>query len=161
MPRARIVCLSSTLYRILVIASLLAMGCTPPEVRDAAFKVEIQAFLEEYLPALGAAYAQSDAYQIKPYVASKEIARVGKRLEELAARGQVYAPTVRAITIESVTVWNNSNAWVSTVEIWDVQRLAAGSGLFLGESLDQPHRVKYRMKRGDKGWRVFYRMIVE
>ena len=161
MPRARIVCLSSTLRWILVIAPLLAIGCTPPEVRDAAVKVEIQAFLEEYLPALGAAYAQPDPYQIKPYVAQKEIARVGKRLEELAARGQVYAPTVRTITIESVTVWNNSNAWVSTVEIWDVQRSAAGTGLFIGESLDQPHRVKYRMKRGDKGWRVFYRMIVE
>ncbi len=117
--------------------------------------------LEEFLPALGSAYAESDPYLIKPFVAPKEIARVGKRLEELAAKGQVYAPTVRTITIESVNVWNNSNAFVSTLEIWDVQRLALGSGILIDESLEQANRVKYQMKRDKNGWRVLYRTIEE
>ncbi len=153
--------LSSTLCLVLLVASHLALGCTPPEVKDAAVKAEIQAFLEEYLPALGTAYAQSDPYLIKSFVAPKEIARVGKRLQELAAKGQVYAPTVRTITIESVHVWNNSNAFVSTVEIWDVQRLAAGTGILIDESLEQPNRIKYQMKRDENGWRVLYRTIAE
>lgn len=150
---------STILCLVLAIAAHFAMGCTPQAVKDAATKVEIQAFLEEFLPALGNAYAQGDAYLIESYVASKEIARVGKRLNELAARGHVYAPTVRTITIESVNVWNNSNAFVSTLEVWDVRRLTTGTGLLIDEVLEQPNRVKYQMKRDENGWRVLYRTI--
>jgi len=136
-------------------------GCTAPEVQEAADKEDIQAFLEQFLPALGSAYAERDAYLIRDYVAPKEIARVAKRIDELAARGQVYAPTVRTITIESVNVWNNSNAFVSTLEVWDVERRALGSGTVIGSVLEQPNRVKYQMKRDESGWRVLYRTIQE
>jgi hypothetical protein len=152
---------ASTLCLILAVVLELATGCVPAEVEEAADKAEIQSFLEEYLPALGNAYAQADAYLIEPYVAPKEIARVGKRLDELGARGHVYEPTVRTITIESVNVWNNSNAFVSTLEVWDVRRLTSGTGLLIDEALEQPNRVKYQMKRDENGWRVLYRTIQE
>lgn len=138
-----------------------ASGCTRPEVQEAADKEEIQEFLEVYLPALGRAYAEENAYLVEEFVAPKEIARVGKRIEELGARGQVYVPTVRTITIESVNVWNNSNAFVATLEVWDVERRAAGTGMVIDETLEQPNRVQYQMKRDEDGWRVLYRTIQE
>lgn len=156
--------LASTAVAALLVcaASLaLALGCTAPEVQEAADKEELRSFLEEYLPALGSAYAEQNAYLIEEFVAPKEIARVGKRIEELAARGQVYAPTVRTVTIESVNVWNNSNAFVSTLEIWDVERRAIGSGMVIDQTLEQPNRVQYQMKRDDGAWRVLYRTIQE
>ncbi len=150
---------SRILCSLLAVAACVALGCTPAAVEDAAAKAEIQTFLEEFLPALGNAYAQGDANLIEPYVAPKEVARVEKRLNELSVKGLVYAPSVRTITIESVNVWNNSNAFVSTLEIWDVRRLAAGTELPIDEVLEQPNRVKYQMKRDKNGWRVLYRTI--
>lgn len=153
--------------KFLVLCSALALtlgltsGCTPPEVQEAVDKEEIRAFLDAYLPALGEAYAQRNAYLIEDFVAPKEIARVGKRIDELTSRGQVYVPTVRTITIESVNLWNNSNAFVSTLEVWDVERRALGSDMAIDQTLEQPNRVKYQMKRDETGWRVLYRTIQE
>jgi DNA repair ATPase RecN len=152
---------TSGIATVLALTSLLvAVSCSPSTDDTAEAKEEIQAFLEEFLPALGQAYAQRDAYLVEQYVAQKEIARIGKRLDELSALGQVYEPTVRTITIEDVNIWSHSNAYVTTLEIWDVRRLAAGSDQVLTEALEQPNRVKYQLKRDADGWRALYRTIV-
>ncbi|MFQ5525980.1 MAG: IMS domain-containing protein [Thermoanaerobaculia bacterium] len=144
----------------LALGALVTTGCSSPAEKDAVAKAEIQVFLEDFLPALGEAYAERDAYRVEAFVAQKEIARIGKRLDELSAQGQVYEPTVRSITIEAVNTWSNSNAYVTTLELWDVRRLAAGTDQVLTEVLEQPNRVKYQMKRDADGWRVLYRTIV-
>lgn len=141
-------------------AVLVMCGCSDPVEDTEEVKAELQVFLEEFLPALGRAYAERDADLVEPYVAQKEIARIGKRLRELSAQGQVYEPTLRSVTIEQVNTWSNSNAYVTTLEIWDVRRLAAGTDQVLTEVLEQPNRVKYQMKHDVGGWRVLYRTIV-
>ena len=143
-----------------LLATVALLGCSE-SVEDAdEARVEIKAFLEEFLPALGRAYAERNAYLVEDFVAQKEISRIGKRLSELSAQGQVYEPTVQTITIEDVNIWSHSNAYVTTLEIWDVRRLAAGTDQVLTEVQDQPNRVKYQMKRDIDGWRVLYRTIV-
>ena len=158
MQRARAIIRSLVLSLPLV---LTFGGCPGAEVNEQTSKEEIRVLLEEFLPVLGEAYAQRDATLIRPFVAEKEIARVNKRLEELSDQGQVYEPTLQSITIEDVNVWSNSNAFVSTLEVWDVRRLAAGTEQVLTVIENQRNRVKYQMKRDTEGWRVLYRTIVE
>lgn len=144
----------------LLAASLAVVGCSEGPDKELEAQVEVQEFLEEFLPALGRAYAERNAYLVEDFVAQKEIARIGHRLSELSAQGQVYEPTLRSITIEDLNIWSNSNAYVTTLELWDVRRLAAGTDQVLTEVQDQPNRVKYQMKRNTDGWRVLYRTIV-
>ena len=63
-------------------------------------------------------------------------------------------PTFRQLTIEDVNVWNYSNAFVSTAEIWDLVVYATGTDQVLAEEFEQHSRVKYQLKRDEDGWRV-------
>lgn len=120
---------------------------------------EIQANLEVYLPLLGEAYATGNLELLREWVVEKEIARVRKRLDDLAAQGRRLVPTFRQITVEDVHVWNYSNAFVSTLEVWDLQILAVGTENVLTEELGQRNRVKYQLKREEDHWRVLFRTI--
>lgn len=122
-------------------------------------KAEIQAVLEAYLPVLGKAYAESNPKLLEPWAVPKEQARIELRIAELEAQGQVYVPEFKTVTVENISVWNYSNAFVSTVEVWDVRALTLGSGMVVNESLDQRSRVKYQMKRKDDGWAILYREL--
>jgi hypothetical protein len=61
------------------------------------------------------------------------------------------------LTIEEVKVFNYANAYVTTVELWDVRSLATGSREVLAEDLAQSNRVKYQLKREGTSWRVLFR----
>ncbi len=136
-------------------------GCRSATETAAADRAEIQAMLEEFLPVLGRAYAERDALAVTPWVAEKEIARIGKRIEELSDTGQVFVPTFRQLTIEDVNSWNSSNAFVTTVEVWDLRSEALGSGQVLTEVAGQVNRVKYQLKYDGGRWRILYRTITE
>ena len=122
---------------------------------------EIQATLEAYLPLLGEAYATGDLEPMRPWAAEKEIARVQKRVSDLSYQGRTLVPTFRQLTIEDVNVWNYSNAYVTTHEVWDLVVYATGSEQVLAEEYEQPNRVKYQLKREDDRWRVLFRTIQE
>ena len=68
-------------------------------------------------------------------------------------------PTFRQVTVEDVNVWNYSNAFVTTLEVWDLQILAVGTEEVLAEELAQRNRVKYQLKREEDHWRVLFRTI--
>lgn len=122
-------------------------------------KAEIQAVLEAYLPVLGKAYAERDPSLIEPWTVPKERARIQLRIDELEARGQIYEPTFKNVTVENVSVWNYSNALVTTVEVWDVRAYTLGTHMVVNESLDQRSQVKYQLKRKDDGWSILYREL--
>ncbi len=153
------------LYRFLLSASLLCLllvtaSCgpagTPSEEVD---KAEIQEVLEAYLPVLGQAYANGSTSSLEPWAVPKEQARIQLRIEELEARGQVYEPEFKSVTVENISVWNYSNAFVTTVEVWDVRAYTLGTRMVINESLDQRSRVKYQMKRKGEGWSILYREL--
>lgn len=147
---------------IVAVTAFLATGCSSDgPSSEEVDKAEIQAVLEAYLPALGQAYAQRNPKLIEQWTVPKERARIQLRIDELEARGQVYEPSFKTVTVENVSVWNYSNALVSTVEVWDVRALTLGTELVVNESLDQRSRVKYQLKRKDDGWSVLYRELAE
>ncbi len=121
----------------------------------------MRAALELYLPRLGEAYATGDLEPLRGLAAEKEIAAIEKRIIDLAASGRVLEPTFRTLTVEDVTVFNYANAYVTTVEVWDLRSLATGSRQPLAEEIGQSNRVKYQLKREGDSWRVLFRTIQE
>ncbi len=140
---------------------VLVAACGPSDEQVEADTESIRAALETYLPLLGEAYSTGDLEPLRPYVAEKEVAAIEKRIRELYAQGRVLEPVFRNVTVEDVTVFNRANAYVTTVEVWDLRSLAPGSREVLAEEIEQSNRVKYQLKRDGDGWRVLFRTIQE
>ncbi|MEM1180736.1 MAG: IMS domain-containing protein [Acidobacteriota bacterium] len=142
----------------LLAMNLVGCGAAAPPTEEVS-QAEIQTMLEAYLPVLGTAYAERNPKLIADYAVPKEQARIQLRIEELTAKGQIYEPIFSSVTVESVSVWNYSNAYASTVEVWDVSAYTLGSKQLVNQSLGQRSRVKYQLKRKDDGWVVLYREL--
>lgn len=139
---------------------LTTISCGPASApSEEVDKAEIQQVLEAYLPVLGKAYANGSTSSLEPWAVPKEQARIRLRIDELEARGQVYEPELKSVTVENISVWNYSNAFVTTVEVWDVRAYTLGTRMVVNESLDQRSRVKYQMKRKGDGWSILYREL--
>ena len=146
----------------LVFSLTLALsGCgrtARQEERDAS---SIAAMLEEYLPLLGRVYEDGDIELLRPFAVEKELARMHALVQDLADQGRYLAPEFKNVTVEKTHIWNNSNAFVTTLEVWDVRLLLLGRDELLAEDLDKNYRVKYQLKRNDGGWRILFRAIQE
>ena len=151
---------SRTLLLVLVLAAWLgAAGCGEPGSDPQVDRQEIESVLREYLPKLGQAYAQRDSSILEGYAVPKEMARISLRTDELAETGRVYEPEFKEVTVEDISTWNYSNAFVTTLEVWDVRSFTLGTHLLVNESLGQRNRVKYQMKRKEGSWVVLYREL--
>ena len=145
-------------YLGILLSILAQLACGEGKIEEnAETKDEIQQYLESYLPLLAEAYSTGDMSPLRGLAAEKEIAYVRKYLEKLSDSGKILEPKFGHVTIEDFNVWNNSNAFVTTVEVWDVKLYATGSHTLLGEDIGRSDRVKYQLKRGDGHWRVLYR----
>lgn len=142
-----------------LLTALTVFACGPSEEQEQVDRDEIQAALETYLPLLGEVYATGDLSLLEGLAAEKEIARVHKRIEDLSFQGRRLVPTFRSLTVEDSNVWNYSNCYVTTLEIWDLEIRATGADQVLSTQLEQPNRVKYQLKRDDGRWRVLFRTI--
>jgi ARC6-like, IMS domain len=140
---------------------LLAAGCSPPGENPEVDRGEIEQMLRDYLPKLGAAYAEEDPTILEEFAVPKEVARISLRIEELRDQGRVYEPEFQQVTVEDVSVWNYANAFVSTLEVWDVRSFTIGSHVLVQESLGQRSRVKYQLKRKDGSWVILYRELAQ
>jgi hypothetical protein len=136
---------------------LAAVACSSSEERQQMDTESIAAALEAYLPLLGQAYATGELVPLEGLAAQKEVAAIQKRISDLADQGRILEPTFHELTIEEATVFNYANAYVTTVEVWDLRSLATGSREVLAEDLGQRNRVKYQLKREGDSWRVLFR----
>ncbi|MDX1502627.1 MAG: hypothetical protein R3325_09700 [Thermoanaerobaculia bacterium] len=149
---------------LLPLLLLPLVACGASGEADLADRDELRAVIEAYLPRLGAAYADGDLAGLEGYAAPKEIASVRKRIDDLTAEGRSLVPTLKQFSIESWDVWSHSNAYVTTVEVWDLEVFSTGTRRLLASEIGQRSRVKYQMKRDSDsaaGWLVLYRTIVE
>ena len=156
MPRTHSVCV--------VLAGVLLgalLGCEGGASGGLEARDEIRATLEAYLPRLAQAYSVRDFEGMKGYAAEKEIGAIAKRIEDLTQRGRMLVAEFKDLAIEDINVWSYSNAYVTTVETWDLRVYSTGSEQLLSQELSQRTRVKYQLKRSDEGWLVLFRTIVE
>ena len=146
----------------LVLGAVVLLGCQPTGTEDSGVqREEFEIFLADYLPRLGQAYAQRDPSLLDAMAVEKELAKIEARTTELAAAGRIYKPELVQLTVEDFTIWNHSNAFVSTFEVWDIRSYTVGTDILLQESLGQRNRVKYQLKRRDDSWVVLYRELGE
>ncbi len=151
--------LRAKLWIALLLVPVLATGCGEIGGDPEADRQEIEAVLREYLPKLGQAYGSRDMSVLEGLAVPKEMARISLRTEELSAAGRVYEPEFKQVTVEDVSVWNYANAFVTTLEVWDVRSFTLGTHLLVNESLGQRNRVKYQLKRKGEGWVILYREL--
>ena len=142
---------------IFALLLLATVACGSSEERQRADTESIAAALELYLPRLGQAYSSGDLQPLDGLAAQKEIAAIEKRISDLADQGRVLEASFRELTIENVKIFNYANAYVTTVEVWDLRSLATGSRQQLAEDIGQSNRVKYQLKREGDSWRVLFR----
>lgn len=145
----------------LVLAMAASLACSEAASNPEVDKQEIDVFLQDYLPKLGDAYAERDPSILEGLAVPKEMSKIELRTTELAKAGRVYKPELVQLTVEDISVWNYSNAFVSTFEVWDIRSYTIGTDILLQESLGQRNRVKYQLKRKDQGWVVLYRELGE
>ncbi len=138
---------------------LSSTGCGDVGGSEEISRQEIETVLRDYLPKLGQAYATRDTSILEGLAVPKELARIQLRTEELKTTGRVYEPEFKEVTVEDVSVWNYSNAFVTTLEVWDIRSFTLGTHIKVNESLGQRNRVKYQVKRKDDGWVVLYREL--
>lgn len=158
---------SSASHRLVLALSIvcLVVACAPPGQQGGQVgeeeREEIRQLLEAYLPAVGQAYAERDASLVGEWAVPKEVARIELRIEELEAKGQVYEPEFQSLEIEGISTWNYANAFVTTLEAWDVSSYTLGTRQLVNQVEDQRSRVKYQLKRDGDGWVVLYRELAE
>lgn len=128
---------------------------------DAEDRRVIQEALEAYLPLLAEAYSTGDLTPLEPFAAQKEVASIRRRIEDLSMQGRTLEATLRSVTVENVKIWNYSNAYVTTHEVWDLEVYATGTDQIMAKEYEQPNRVKYQLKREKDSWRILFRQIQE
>lgn len=144
---------------LLLVASLLVVGCGDSQKAEEVNKQEVETLLLRYLPELGRAYSERDPGLLEGMAVPKEMSKIGVRIRELSAQGRVFEPTFKTLVVEDISVWNYSNAFVTTFEVWDLKSYSLGDRILMSESLDQGNRVKYQLKRRDDSWVVLYREL--
>lgn len=141
---------------------LLLAACGPSPERLERDRRDIEAMLEEYLPALGEGYVSGNLEPLREWAAEKEIATIFKRVQDLRDQGRRLEPAFRDVEVEDLNIPSYSNAYVTTVETWDLTMYAAGTETVLSESRGQRSRVQYQLLRRDDGsWQVLSRQVAE
>lgn len=145
--------------RLILFVSILALlpACGGGEEQAAADRQQIQATLEAYLPKLAEAYASGSAEGLRGLAAEKEVAMVEKLISEEAAEGRQIRASFGGLTIEDVTTWGYSNAYVNTVEVWTVETWTTGGQRLAGGERRDRVRVQYQMQREGDQWLILYR----
>lgn len=143
---------------VALLVVLAPVACGPPSEEELRrVRDDIRAMLLEYLPKMADAYATGETEQLEPYAAPKEIAILEKNIRDLARQGRVVDTELEELTVEGLNLDRHVNAYVTTLEVWDVKVYAAGSENLLGEDDDQRSRVRYQLKRRDGQWQLLSR----
>ena len=143
----------------LVCVGVAACGETGQDGASDEDRQAIEAVLTDYLPKLGAAYANGDFDALACCAVPKEIETVRRRVHELEmGESRTLRPTLKSFEIERTDVWRYSNAAVTTLEVWDIQSMASGTEQLVATATDR-YRVRYQFKRRDEGWMVIDRRI--
>lgn len=134
-------------------------ACQSDTTASEADAAGILTLLEAYLPRLALSYSTGDPSVLEGYAAEKEIAGLRKRIRDLDRESREIKPTFHSVKLESAQVWSYANAFATTLELWDLQVVVAGTRTVLSEVEGQRSRVKYQLKRSDDSWVVLFREI--
>lgn len=141
------------------------LGCSraPADVAadTAELKATVETVLESYLPAMATAYGSGNLEPLREWAVEKELAALERRLVVMNEQGLSLQPTLVDVVVEDAQPWNRINAFVTTVETWDLRFMTSGGGSLVSERLGERQRVKYQFKQEGGRWWILYREVGE
>lgn len=152
---------SGRVVAALALAALLGCGGGGGPEADAAAAAsdrrEVQAMLEEFLPALAEAYATGDLEPLRPYAVERVLAYTEKRISDMMGQGMVLRPRFQSLVVEDLKTWGNDFGVVTTIETWDLTYYASGGESVISDRPGVKSRVAYQVKKEGGRWMVFHR----
>ena len=143
---------------IMVFALLLAMffvaACENTEPSPAQRKV-IEEAVRGYLFALAEAYSTLDVSVLEGHASPNEIAAVKKLLTDLLQKtGDRIDAEMVGFDIQSMSVFRSINATVRLVEVWDITRYGAATGIEKGHFENTLQYTLLQLRLVDGKWLV-------
>ena len=134
-------CLRASGALLIVGCTLVVAGCentTPsPEERAA-----VETAVSDYLNALASAYSTFDLGPLEGLASPNEIAAVRKLIRQLGTTGDRLDSHLLLFEIDDMEIFREINATVRLVEVWDVLRYDATTGVEKGHT---PTSIQYSL----------------
>lgn len=138
----------------LAAAVLLAAGCENTEPNEQQ-RAAVEASVRGYLDALAEAYSTLDPSALEGHASPNEIAAVRNLLEELLqSTGDRVDASLTGFEIESMSVFRGINATVRLVEVWDITRYGAATGIEKGRFENTLQYTLLQLRLVDGTWLV-------
>lgn len=140
------------------------LACGPSEQASGDARAEVEALLEDYLPRLPEVYRTGDLAPLQGLAAPREMERIEAFIRDRAQEGQVVDPELESFEVVDFNLYQHSNAYVTTREVWNLRLRAAGSDRLLSDenAAAQPYRYSYQVRREEGGdWRVLSREVMQ
>lgn len=145
---------------VLSAALMLTVACentTPtPEEHQA-----VETAVRGYLFALAQAYSTLDVSVLEGHASPNEIAAVKKLLTDLLQKtGDRIDADLVGFEIQSMSMFRDINATVRLVEVWDVTRYGAATGVEKGHTENSIQNTLLQMRLVDGSWICVGRSIL-
>ncbi len=152
-------CLRASGVFLIAGCTLVTVGCentTPsPEERAA-----VETAVSEYLNALASAYSTFDLDPLEGLASPNEIAAVRKLIRQLGTTGDRLDSHLLLFEVDDMEIFREINATVRLVEVWDVLRYDATTGVEKGHT---PNSIQYsllQLRLVDGRWIVVGRSVL-
>jgi len=144
----------------LVVGALAAAGCEDTPVSPAQ-REELGRAVAGYLDALAESYSTLDVEPLEEWASPIEVATVRRILKSLVTTGDRVEATLRGYEVERMALFRGINATVWVVEVWDLVRYDAFSGVEKGRTDGSVQQTMLQLRKVDGRWQVIARSMVQ
>jgi hypothetical protein len=145
---------------LLAVCIVVCAGCentTPTAEEHQAIRTAVS----DYLDALAESYSTFDLQPLNGVASPNEIAAVRKLIKNLATTGDRVHSTLRVFEIEHMEVFREINATVRLVEVWEVVRYEATTGVEKGRMPNSVQHTLLQLRLVDGKWLVVGRSVLQ
>ena len=139
---------------------LAAAGCEETSVSPAQ-RAELDRAVAGYLDALAESYSTLDVRPLEEWASPIEVATVRRILKSLVTTGDRVEATLRGYEVDRMAMFRGINATVWVVEVWDLVRYDAFSGVEKGRTDGSVQQSMLQLRRADGRWQVIARSMVQ
>jgi hypothetical protein len=144
---------------LIVACAFVMVGCenTTPSAEERA---AVETTVGEYLNALASAYSTFDLSPLDGLASPNEIAAVRKLIRRLGTTGDRLDSHLLLFEVDDMEIFREINATVRLVEVWDVLRYDATTGVEKGHT---PNSIQYsllQLRLVDNKWIVVGRSVL-
>lgn len=145
----------------LILAACCALAGCDSGAPDPATRAEVEQAVRAYLDALAASYSGFDVTPLRDFASPNEVETVKVMLKRLSVGGDRLQATLLGVEFEALEIFREINATVRLVEIWDVGRFDAFSGVEKGRNPSSIQNTVLQLRKVDGSWIVVGRTVLD